>query len=426
MNPELNQLHPYPFEKLAELKAGCMPPSDLAHIALSIGEPKHPTPSFITEAVIEHLHGLSHYPTTAGTMALRQAIADWLDTRFHLAGNLDAVSQVLPVNGTREALFAFAQAVVDRNQGVSQFDSCSSTQKDGIKLADPLINPLINLIPLVVMPNPFYQIYEGAAILAGAAPHFLNCDAANNFIPDFAKVSADIWERCQLLYLCSPGNPTGAVIDQATLTMLIELAHKHDFIIASDECYSEIYCDENNPPTGLLEAAVAMGNTDLSHCVVFHSLSKRSNAPGLRSGFVAGDASVLKSFLRYRTYHGCAMPPATQAASLVAWQDESHVMQNRQLYRDKFAAVLAILSPIMNVSMPEASFYLWAETPIADTDFARRLFDEHNVTVLPGSFLARDTEQGNPGANRIRMALVPPIEECIEAAHRIKNLIENL
>ncbi len=407
MNPDLQQLHPYPFEKLAELKAGCTPPSDLQHIALSIGEPKHPTPSFITEAVIEHLHGLSHYPTTAGTLELRKSIANWLDKRFHLAGHIDAATQVLPVNGTREALFAFAQAVVDR--------SASN--------------------PLVVMPNPFYQIYEGAAILAGAEPYFLNCDAANGFIPDFANVSADIWDRCQLLYLCSPGNPTGAVIDQAMLTKLIDLAHKHDFIIASDECYSEIYMDENTPPVGLLEAAIAMGNTDLSRCVVFHSLSKRSNSPGLRSGFAAGDASVLKDFLRYRTYHGCAMPPATQTASLVAWQDEQHVAVNRQLYREKFAAVLDILSPVMNVSMPEASFYLWAETPnsnkgtdtmITDTDFARRLFDEQNVTVLPGSFLARDTDNGNPGANRIRMALVAPIEECIEAAHRIKQLIENL
>jgi N-succinyldiaminopimelate aminotransferase len=398
MNPDLQQLHPYPFEKLAELKVGCNPPSELPHIALSIGEPKHSTPGFITEAVIEHLHGLSHYPTTAGTLKLREAIANWLDTRFQLAGNIDAATQVLPVNGTREALFAFAQAVVDRNQPA----------------------------PLIVMPNPFYQIYEGAAILAGAEPYFLNCDAANDFIPDFAAVSADIWDHCQLLYLCSPGNPTGAVIDQATLTMLIKLAQKHDFIIASDECYSEIYFDESQPPVGLLEAAIEMGNYDLNHCVVFHSLSKRSNAPGLRSGFVAGGASVLKSFLRYRTYHGCAMPPATQSASIVAWQDEKHVAVNRQFYRDKFAAVLEILSPIMNVSQPEASFYLWAETPISDSDFARRLFDEQNVTVLPGSFLARDTDNGNPGANRIRMALVAPIEECIEAAYRIKTLIEEI
>lgn len=398
MNPDLAHLHPYPFEKLAQLKAGCMPPSNLAHIALSIGEPKHPTPGFITEAVIEHLHGLSNYPTTAGSIELRQAIASWLDKRFHLAGNIDPATQVLPVNGTREALFAFAQAVTDRTAPS----------------------------PLIVMPNPFYQIYEGAAILAGAHPYFLNCTADNNFVPDFDAVSSDVWERCQLLYLCSPGNPTGAVIEQATLTKLIELAHQHNFIIASDECYSELYFDEAHPPVGLLQAALAAGYTDLSRCAVFHSLSKRSNAPGLRSGFVAGDAKIMKDFLRYRTYHGCAMPPSTQAASITAWNDEQHVVTNRQLYREKFDAVLAILSPVMNVSLPEASFYLWAETTISDTDFARRLFDEQNVTVLPGSFLARDNYNSNPGSHRIRMALVAPIEECIDAAHRIVKLINTL
>lgn len=398
MNPDLAKLHPYPFEKLAQLKQGCVPPESKPHIALSIGEPKHPTPGFITEAVITHLHGLSSYPTTAGTNELRHAIATWLDTRFHLDGHINALTQVLPVNGTREALFAFAQTVVDRNQ----------------------------TDPLVVMPNPFYQIYEGAAFLAGAEPHYLNCDAKHGFIPDFDAVSDAIWQRCQLLYLCSPGNPTGAVIDQATLTKLIELAHEHDFVIASDECYSEIYHDEAKPPVGLLEAAHAAGYTDLSRCVVFHSLSKRSNAPGLRSGFVAGDAAILKQFLRYRTYHGCSMPPATQAASIAAWSDEDHVAHNRELYREKFAAVLEILSPVMNVEMPEASFYLWAQTPIADTEFARLLFEQENVTVLPGSYLGRDTATGNPGANRIRMALVAPLEECIDAAKRIRSLIENL
>jgi len=398
MNPDLAHLHPYPFEKLAQLKTGCTPPSDLQHIALSIGEPKHPTPGFITEAVIEHCHGLSSYPTTVGTIELRHTIAAWLDNRFKLKGQIDAATQVLPVNGTREALFAFAQAVIDRTASA----------------------------PLVVMPNPFYQIYEGAAILAGAHPYFLNCTADTNFVPDFSSVSAEVWNRCQLLYLCSPGNPTGAVIDQATLTSLIELAHKHDFIIASDECYSEIYFDDDKAPVGLLEAAIAAGYSNSSRCVVFHSLSKRSNAPGLRSGFVAGDATVLKDFLRYRTYHGCAMPPATQSASIVAWGDEEHVAYNRRLYREKFKAVLAILSPVMNVSLPEAGFYLWAETPISDTEFARRLFDEKNVTVLPGSFLARDNDSSNPGSNRIRMALVAPIEECINAAHRISDLIKNI
>lgn len=397
MNPDLAQLHPYPFEKLAQLKAGSTPPAELPHIALSIGEPKHPTPGFITEAVIEHLHGLSHYPKTTGTIEFRQAIADWLSKRFQLNGHVDATRHVLPVNGTREGLFAFAQAIINRDNA-----------------------------PLVVMPNPFYQIYEGAAFLAGAQPHFLNCAADSDFIPDFDAVSPDIWDRCQLLYLCSPGNPTGAVIDQATLIKLITLAHQHDFIIASDECYSEIYFDEGNPPVGLLEAAMAAGHTDFSRCVVFHSLSKRSNAPGLRSGFVAGDADVLSNFLRYRTYHGCAMPPATQAASITAWQDEDHVIYNRQYYREKFTAVLAILSPVMNVQQPEAGFYLWAETPIDDAEFARQLFNDKNVTVLPGSYLARDTQTGNPGKNRIRMALVASLEECTEAAHRIRHLIENL
>lgn len=397
MNPELAKLHPYPFEKLAELQQGCQPPSHLPHIALSIGEPKHPTPGFITEAVISHLHGLSIYPTTAGTPQLRQTIANWLDQRFQLAGHINPQTQVLPVNGTREALFAFAQAVIDRDND-----------------------------PLVVMPNPFYQIYEGAAILAGARMHLLNCTADNGFVPDFDAVAGSVWSQCQLLYICSPGNPSGAVIDAEAMTRLIQLAHEYDFIIAADECYSEIYFDEALPPVGLLQAAVAAGYTDLSRCVVFHSLSKRSNAPGLRSGFVAGDASIIKDFLRYRTYHGCAMPPATQSASIAAWLDEAHVAHNRTLYREKFQAVLDILQPVMNVSQPEASFYLWAETPIADTDFARELFHQYNVTVLPGRFLARDTRQGNPGMNRIRMALVASQEECVEAAHRIRQFIESL
>ncbi|MAX53202.1 MAG: succinyldiaminopimelate transaminase [Methylophaga sp.] len=397
MNPELAKLHPYPFEKLAQLKQGCVPPEDKAHIALSIGEPKHPTPGFITEAVITHLHGLSSYPTTAGTNELRHAIATWLNNRFNLDGHINAITQVLPVNGTREALFAFAQAVIDRDKA-----------------------------PLVLMPNPFYQIYEGAAILAGAEPYYMNCSASHDFIPDFDAISEDTWQRCQLIYICSPGNPTGAVIDKETLTRLIELAHQYDFVIASDECYSEIYPDEANPPVGLLEAAYAAGYTDMSRCVVFHSLSKRSNAPGLRSGFVAGDADILKQFLRYRTYHGCSMPPATQAASITAWNDEDHVVHNRELYLEKFNAVLEILAPVMSVSMPQAGFYLWAETPIADTAFARQLFEQQNVTVLPGTYLGRDTTAGNPGSNHIRMALVAPLEECIEAAHRIRSLIESL
>lgn len=397
MNPDLALLQPYPFEKLAELQQNCQPPKTLAPISLAIGEPKHPTPGFITEAVINHLHGLSVYPTTMGSIKLRHAIASWLDQRFQLAGHIDPQTQILPVNGTREALFSFAQAVINRHES-----------------------------PLVVMPNPFYQIYEGAALLAGAQPHLLDCTDENGFLPNFDAVPASVWSRCQLLYLCSPSNPTGAVVNAETLTRLIQLAHEYNFIIAADECYSEIYFDEALPPVGLLQAAVAAGYTDLSRCVVFHSLSKRSNAPGLRSGFVAGDAKIINAFLRYRTYHGCAMPPATQSASIAAWSDEAHVAHNRQLYRDKFDAVLEILSPVMDVSQPDAGFYLWAKTPIADTDFSQDLFAQYNVNVLPGRYLARDTKHGNPGLNRIRMALVASQNECIEAAMRIRDYIESL
>lgn len=396
MNPELDKLHPYPFEKLAQLKSGVTPPAQLEHIALSIGEPKHTAPQFVLDVIRDALPTLSGYPLTRGSAALREAIADWLIKRFELAANsLDIERQVLPVNGTREALFAFAQAVVDRTRD-----------------------------PLVLMPNPFYQIYEGAALLAGAEPGYLNCEAANDFMPDFDSVSERTWQRCQLLYLCSPGNPTGAVLDQPTLTRLMELAERHDFIIAADECYSEIYFDESAPPVGLLQAAAAAGNDQFKRCMVFHSLSKRSNLPGLRSGFVAGDAAILDKFHRYRTYHGCAMPPHHQLASIAAWADEQHVEQNRELYRQKFDAVLSILEPVLNVKRPAAGFYLWPLTPGDDTAFARRLYGEQNVTVLPGQYLSRDSEQGNPGGNRVRMALVAGLDECVQAAGRIKNLIE--
>jgi N-succinyldiaminopimelate aminotransferase len=399
MNIDLLKLQPYPFEKLSQLKAGVQIPAGLEHIALSIGEPKHPTPAFITEAVLSHLHGLSVYPLTKGGVDLRQAICDWLTRRFQLpAESLDAESSVLPVNGTREALFAFAQAVIDR------------TRDDA----------------LVLMPNPFYQIYEGAAVLAGAKPRFLSCTRQTGFIPDFDAIDDTIWQHCQLLYICSPGNPTGAVIPQQTLQKLIGLAQEHDFIIAADECYSEIYFDENQPPVGLLQAAANMGHTSYERCVVFHSLSKRSNAPGLRSGFVAGDKQVLAKFLQYRTYHGCAMPIHHQAASIQAWQDEAHVRKNRQQYQEKFAAVMEILNGHLNVQRPQAGFYLWAETPASDTEFARELFRQQHVTVLPGSFLSRGTSDGNPGANYVRMALVAELDECIEAANRIKQFVKQL
>ncbi len=398
MNPDLNKLQPYPFEKLATLKANCTPPANLPHIALSIGEPKHPTPAIITDAVCHNIEGLTRYPLTRGSDELRRAIADWLIRRFQLHDNsIDIHRHVIPVNGTREALFAFAQCMIDRNQD-----------------------------PYVVMPNPFYQIYEGAAYLAGATPYFLNTLADNRFIPDFDQVSEEVWERCQILYICTPGNPTGAVMDIAVLQKLIRLADRHDFIIASDECYSELYPDEDRPPPGLLQAAAMMGRHDYTRCVVFHSLSKRSNAPGLRSGFVAGDAEIMKQFLLYRTYHGCAMSPPAQMASIQAWRDEAHVIENRRLYREKFGAVIDILAPVLHVALPDGAFYLWVETPVADTDFARGLFAEQHVTVLPGSYLSRQAHGINPGANRVRMALVAGLDECVEAALRIKNYINTL
>ena len=398
MNPDLNKLQPYPFEKLAKLKAEVTPPAELTHIALSIGEPKHASPQFVADELVANLNSLANYPTTKGLPELRQSIDHWLKQRFQLPNHsIDAEQHIIPVNGTREALFAFAQAVVDR------------TNK-----------------PLVLTPNPFYQIYEGAAYLAGAEPYYLNCSADSSYLPDFDAVPEDVWKRCQLIYLCSPGNPTGVVIGRETLQKLIGLADKHDFIIASDECYSEIYPDENNPPIGLLQAAAEMGRTDYKRCVVFHSLSKRSNLPGMRSGFVAGDAEVLKKFLLYRTYHGCAMPPYHQKASIKAWNDEQHVLKNRDLYRQKFEAVLEILSGVMDVQQPDAGFYLWAKTPIDDAEFAQRLFAEQNVTVLPGSYLSREAHGTNPGSNHVRMALVTPLDECIDAANRIKTLINSL
>ncbi|MGK0500640.1 MAG: N-succinyldiaminopimelate aminotransferase [Oceanicoccus sp.] len=398
MNPDLKKLQPYPFEKLHALKAAVSPPIDITHIALSIGEPKHHSPDFVRQALADNLDKLANYPTTKGLPELSETIANWLIKRFHLAANsLNPKHNVIPVSGTREALFAFAQAVVDRN---SQ--------------------------PLVISPNPFYQIYEGAAFLAGAEPHFIPCLEENNFIPDFDAITETTWARCQLLFLCSPGNPTGAVINSQTLAKLIALADKYDFIIASDECYSELYFDEQQPPIGLLQACAEIGRNDYRRCVVFHSLSKRSNLPGLRSGFIAGDADILKPFLLYRTYHGCALPIQHQLASIEAWSDEVHVKANRDQYRAKFDAVLAILDGVLEVSKPDAGFYLWAKTPISDSNFAQQLFAQQHITVLPGSYIARTIDGFNPGDNRIRMALVAPLEECIEAAHRIKKFVSLL
>jgi len=399
MNQDLHLLHSYPFEKLAALKAAVTPPAHLNDIMLSIGEPKHEPPAFVIDTLVKNLGKLSQYPTTKGIPELRSAIANWATKRFSLnPGSFSADTNVLPVNGTREALFAFAQVIVDRNQPS----------------------------PVVVSPNPFYQIYEGAAILAGAEPYFLNCTPENNFIPDFDAVPAAIWARTQLLFICSPGNPTGAVMDTAQLKKLITLADKYDFVIASDECYSELYFDEGNPPTGLLQACAELGRDDFARCVVFHSLSKRSNLPGLRSGFVGGDAKILEKFLLYRTYHGCAMPVPTQIASVAAWQDEVHVIENRNAYREKFAAVLQILDGVLDVKKPDAGFYLWPKTPMKGEHFAQQLFASQKITVLPGCYLARGSQGANPGEDYVRLALVAPLAECIDAAQRIKTFVQSL
>jgi N-succinyldiaminopimelate aminotransferase len=397
MNPNLERLHPYPFEKLAKLKAGISVPEHLAPISLGIGEPKHPSPAFVKQVIADNLDKLANYPTTKGLDELREAIANWASRRFQLAeGTLDPAKHVVPVNGTREAIFALVQAVVDSSKPAT-----------------------------VVSPNPFYQIYEGAAFLAGADPVYLPCDASNGFIPDFDAVPESVWKDCQILFLCSPGNPSGAVIPRETLVKVIELADRHDFLIASDECYSELYPDEANPPEGLLQTCAAIGRHDFKRCVVFHSLSKRSNLPGLRSGFVAGDAEVLASYLKYRTYHGCAMPVHNQLASIAAWNDEDHVRENRAAYRAKFEAVAPILREVMNVDFPDAGFYLWPETPMSDETFARELSARQNVHVLPGRYLSRTVNGHNPGENRVRMALVAPLEECVEAARRIVEFVKN-
>ena len=394
MNNALSHLQPYPFEKLRALLAG-VTPADKPAIALSIGEPKHRSPSFVAEALASNLDKMAVYPTTLGLPSLRHAIATWCERRFRVPeGWLDANQHVLPVNGTREALFAFVQTVVDRSAN-----------------------------GLIVSPNPFYQIYEGAALLAGAEPHYLPCKAEFGFNPDFDAVSAETWQRTQILFLCSPGNPTGALLPVETLKKLIALADEHDFVIAADECYSELYFDEQNPPAGLLTACAELGRSDFKRCVVFHSLSKRSNLPGLRSGFVAGDAEILKAFLLYRTYHGCAMPVQTQLASIAAWEDEVHVRANRVMYREKFDAVLDILSPVMDVQRPDGSFYLWPNVGEDDATFTRDLFAQEHVTVVPGSYLSREVNGHNPGAGRVRMALVAPLAECIEGAERIAEFI---
>ncbi len=400
MNPHLAQLQPYPFEKLRALFAGVTPNPQYKEIKLSIGEPQHPTPPFIIDALAKGLKGLANYPTTQGVPALRQAIAAWCKRRYDLA--LDAETEILPVNGSREALFSLAQTVIDSSRGY---------------------------VPLVVSPNPFYQIYEGAAYLSGAEPRFLNNLPDNDFAFDYNSLSDEEWARVQLFYVCSPGNPTGKVLSLADWKTLFDLSDKYGFVIASDECYSEIYFDEGNPPIGGLQAAKLLGRSN-ARVIMLSSLSKRSNVPGMRSGFAAGDATIIKKFLLYRTYHGCAMAPPVQTASIAAWNDEAHVLDNRNQYRDKFAACTPLIGEVLDTRMPDASFYLWAKVdklaPITDTEFARGLLEHYNVVVLPGSFLAREVRGVNPGANFIRIALVASLDECLDAANRIRQFTQQL
>jgi N-succinyldiaminopimelate aminotransferase len=400
MNPLLARLQPYPFERLRQLFAGVTPNPSYRPISLGIGEPKHPTPEFIKQAMAESLSGLASYPLTAGEPRLRDAFRRWLQTRYGLL--VDANTQMLPVNGSREALFAFAQTIIDPTRDA-----------------------------VVLCPNPFYQIYEGAALLAGAEPYYAPSDPAQNFAVDWDSVPADVWARTQLLFVCSPGNPTGAVMPLAEWEKLFALSDRHGFVIASDECYSEIYF-RDEPPLGGMEAAAKLGRKDFRGLVSFTSLSKRSNVPGMRSGFVAGDSALMKQFLLYRTYHGSAMNPVVQKASIAAWGDEQHVVENRTLYRRKFAEVMPLLEPVLDVRLPDAGFYLWAGVnprntgPAGgDVEFARDLLAQYNVTVLPGSYLARERDGANPGAGRIRMALVAETAECVEAARRIVQFVQS-
>lgn len=394
MKPEMSSLQAYPFQKLAQLKANSTPPGDVSAISLSIGEPQHPSPQFVLQALRDNESRYGNYPATRGLQELRDACAQWLRRRFSLK-TVNPDTQVLPLAGTREGLFSIAQCLID---------SAANS--------------------LVMMPNPFYQIYEGAALLAGAEPFFMNATATNGYFADLDSITPAQWERCALLYICSPGNPTGAVCTMDYYIKLVELAQRHDFVIVSDECYSEIYFDK--PPLGLLQACEQLGNTEYSRCLVMNSLSKRSNLAGLRSGFVAGDAHLLERYLLYRTYHGSTLPVPVQLASAMAWADEQHVSENRASYTRKLELAQSILTSHWPIPRPDAAFFLWAPTPIDDEEFTRRLFEASNVTVLPGSYLSRDTEQGNPGANHVRMALVADEQSCAQALHRIADFMQKL
>ncbi len=393
MNPNLNLLQPYPFQRLRDLFKGTTPNPAYSAINLSIGEPKHATPQLIKDTLVNNLAGLASYPTTIGSLALREAISKWISRRYGVA-NLNPETAILPVTGSREALFAFAQLIIDRSKPN----------------------------PVVISPNPFYQIYEGAAFLAGAEPYFLNTLPENDHAMDIESVPVDVLKRTQLVYVCSPGNPSGKVMSLAQWQTIFDLSDKYGFVIAADECYSEIYFDEANPPLGALQAAHKLGR-DYKNLVIFSSLSKRSNVPGMRSGFVAGDEKIIEKFALYRTYHGCAMNPAVQAASMTAWNDEAHVIENRRLYAEKFEIITPLLNGALQVEMPDAAFYLWARSNMPDTEFALKLYRDFNVTVLPGSYLAREAHGVNPGLGFVRLALVASLDECVEAAHRIKCLM---
>jgi N-succinyldiaminopimelate aminotransferase len=396
MNPNLAKLHPYPFEKLRTLMAD-VKPADLSPVFWGVGEPKHAPPEFFRQIMTENLAGFSNYPATAGLPELREAIADWVKRRFQLqeATSFNASENILPVNGTREALFAIVQALFNANAEARE----------------------------VWSPNPFYQIYEGATLLAGGSPRYLDCVAENNYQPDFASLTDDDWRQCQMLFLCTPGNPSGATLSMTQLQLLIRKSIEHNIILISDECYSELYRDENNPPVGLLQAASAMGHHSLKNCLIFHSLSKRSNLPGLRSGFVAGDADLIAAFLKYRTYHGCAMPIPSQRVSIAAWRDESHVIANRKLYNDKYWAVVDELKSVLPLTIPEASFYLWPDLQEDDEQVARRWLEQANIRILPGQYLSRTVNGFNPGYGHVRIALVATLEECVMAAQRLKKIL---
>jgi N-succinyldiaminopimelate aminotransferase len=394
MNPHLQLLQPYPFQRLRDLFQGITPNPALTPINLSIGEPKHATPKLIQDALVQNIAGLANYPTTIGVLGLREAISNWISRRYNVPA-LNPETAILPVTGSREALFAFAQVVID------------GAKPD----------------PVVISPNPFYQIYEGAAFLAGATPYFLNTlpseHAEQDHVMDFESVPVDVLKRTQLVYVCSPGNPSGKVMSLSQWKAIFELSDRFDFVIAADECYSEIYFEESNPPLGALQAAHLLGR-DYTNLVVFSSLSKRSNVPGMRSGFVAGDEKIIKQFALYRTYHGCAMNPAVQSASIAAWNDEAHVIENRRLYAEKFNTVTPMLNEVWKTTKPDAAFYLWVQTQQQDTDVAVKLYRDLNITVLPGSFLAREAHGVNPGQGFIRMALVASLAECVEAGTRIQ------